>query len=316
MPEGNPAYSAFEHLDVSGEEVVAVLDDGYDADITADIVWALEEEGNEYVVVKYDEPDQHGAEPPEYAARIMEDVDVVLAPTSKSISHTEARLNASEEGTRIASMPAISQKEWSEGVQADIQNIKDINNVLKGHLEGANEINIRCPNGTDYSATIDPSYMRYDDGDLSDSGSFGNLPAGEVFTTPIESEGKIIADLFDPAPKGTEISIEGNYVGNIESPKDDETKFEKLIEERPEQDLDLVAEVGIGTNPRAEDTEGILQRETLLGTAHIAFGSSAGLVPEDHPHYNRSVFHYDNVIQEPTVAIDGEEIITRGEPQF
>ena len=69
-----------------------------------------------------------------------------------------------------------------------------------------------------------------------------------------------------------------------------------------------VAELGIGTNEEAILTGNILEDEKIFGTAHVAFGASAGIggtiqVP----------VHLDVVIKEPTVEIDGEAILGGGE---
>ena len=69
-----------------------------------------------------------------------------------------------------------------------------------------------------------------------------------------------------------------------------------------------VAELGIGTNEEAILTGNILEDEKIFGTAHVAFGASAGIggtvqVP----------VHLDVVVKEPTVEIDGEAILGGGE---
>ena len=69
-----------------------------------------------------------------------------------------------------------------------------------------------------------------------------------------------------------------------------------------------VAELGIGTNEEATLTGNILEDEKILGTAHVAFGASAAIgggvqVP----------VHLDCVILEPTVEIDGKEVVRGGE---
>jgi leucyl aminopeptidase (aminopeptidase T) len=69
-----------------------------------------------------------------------------------------------------------------------------------------------------------------------------------------------------------------------------------------------IAELGIGTNEEATLTGNILEDEKILGTAHVAFGASAAIggnvqVP----------VHLDCVIVEPTVEIDGAEIVRGGE---
>ncbi len=68
-----------------------------------------------------------------------------------------------------------------------------------------------------------------------------------------------------------------------------------------------VAELGIGTNERAELTGNILEDEKILGTVHVAFGASAGIggtvsVP----------VHLDCLILDPTVDIGGARVLERG----
>lgn len=48
-----------------------------------------------------------GNEPPLLVAEAMKSADVILIPTSKS-SHTSARMEASEKGARIATLPGIT----------------------------------------------------------------------------------------------------------------------------------------------------------------------------------------------------------------
>ena len=69
-----------------------------------------------------------------------------------------------------------------------------------------------------------------------------------------------------------------------------------------------VAELGIGTNEEAILTGNILEDEKIFGTAHVAFGASAGIggtvqVP----------VHLDAVVMEPTVEVDGETIASGGD---
>jgi leucyl aminopeptidase (aminopeptidase T) len=69
-----------------------------------------------------------------------------------------------------------------------------------------------------------------------------------------------------------------------------------------------VAELGIGTNEKATLTGEILEDEKILGSAHVAFGASAGIggtvqVP----------VHLDCIVLKPTVELDGEEIVRKGE---
>ncbi len=69
-----------------------------------------------------------------------------------------------------------------------------------------------------------------------------------------------------------------------------------------------IAELGIGTNEKAQLTGNVIEDEKLLGTAHVAFGASEAIggriqVP----------VHLDCVVLRPTVTIDGAEIVRDGE---
>lgn len=51
-----------------------------------------------------------GIEPPRAIAEAMKNVDVVIAPTSKSLSHTKARLKCGCGGARMTTMPGITEE--------------------------------------------------------------------------------------------------------------------------------------------------------------------------------------------------------------
>ena len=51
-----------------------------------------------------------GMEPPRAIAEAMKNVDVVIAPTSKSLSHTEARMKCGYGGARMTTMPGITEE--------------------------------------------------------------------------------------------------------------------------------------------------------------------------------------------------------------
>jgi leucyl aminopeptidase (aminopeptidase T) len=68
-----------------------------------------------------------------------------------------------------------------------------------------------------------------------------------------------------------------------------------------------LAELGVGTHDRATLTGNILEDEKILGTAHIAFGASAGIggtvtVP----------VHLDVVVIEPSLRIGATPVLDGG----
>ncbi|MEA2212178.1 MAG: hypothetical protein QOF83_2126, partial [Solirubrobacteraceae bacterium] len=68
-----------------------------------------------------------------------------------------------------------------------------------------------------------------------------------------------------------------------------------------------LAELGIGTNDRAQLTGNVLEDEKILGTVHVAFGASAGIggtvsVP----------IHLDVVVLEATLTIADTVVLDAG----
>jgi len=68
-----------------------------------------------------------------------------------------------------------------------------------------------------------------------------------------------------------------------------------------------LAELGIGTNPKASSAESVLESEKIMGTVHIAIGDNAhigGGVNAD--------LHSDFVVSQPDLILDGEAIMKGG----
>jgi leucyl aminopeptidase (aminopeptidase T) len=70
----------------------------------------------------------------------------------------------------------------------------------------------------------------------------------------------------------------------------------------------LIAELGIGTNPNACVTGHILEDEKAIGTAHLAFGTSASFGGD-----NVSNVHIDGLVRAPTIELDGRLLMRDGE---
>jgi len=69
----------------------------------------------------------------------MSAVDVVIAPTSKSLSHTLARREASAAGARIASMPGITKDSMIRTLTADYSRIAGLSEKV-AHIMSGGEV--------------------------------------------------------------------------------------------------------------------------------------------------------------------------------
>ncbi|WEL19050.1 hypothetical protein [Candidatus Nanohalococcus occultus] len=107
-----------------GEDVV-VVNDGNDQELIDTLVQKISEVTDSYELIEYEEPSEHGEEPPGKIAEKLKQADVFLAPTKKSISHTDARRNANENGAR--------------GANSSRHNPRDLEYVSSGRLRKGRE---------------------------------------------------------------------------------------------------------------------------------------------------------------------------------
>ena len=264
---------------------------------------------NNSKLIKIPIPESHGSEPPHNVAAEMLRYDVVLMPTTKSLSHTTARKKASKNGARIASMPGITGNMMERALNVDFNKIKAINERLIAKLKNKNRIKIMTRKGTNIEFEVTGRKWIGDDGIYTKRGSFGNLPAGEIFIAPLEgkSSGKIVCDAsvggLGKVDKNIEINVKNGFIEDIKGRKITE-KFEKLLKSRLYRN---VAELGIGTNPKARITGEVLEDEKVLGTCHVAFGNNR--------HFGGKVdvpFHVDFVINHPTISADKISMMKNG----
>jgi leucyl aminopeptidase (aminopeptidase T) len=269
--------------------------------------------GAEPMIVEMTPRDNHGEEPPNVVARAMLGADVILIPTTKSLSHTAARLAATNAGKRIASMPTISPSVMGRTLCADYEEIERRNERLRGLLDRKNEVRITSPVGTDLTFSIEGRPLHVDGGINHDPGDFANLPAGEVYVAPLEgtAAGLLVVDgsmagvglLDDPI----ELVIEGGLAVEVRGGEQAE-ELERLITPYG-GDARSIAELGIGTNEMAKISGNVLEDEKVLGTCHVAIG--------DNSTFGGRVAvasHLDGILRKPTLHVDGGVIMEGGEP--
>jgi aminopeptidase len=76
----------------------------------------------------------NGEEPLPEISELMQKFDVVLIPTAKSLTHTDARRNASAKGVRIATFPGITKEVMIRGMNANYKKISALSLKLKDIL--------------------------------------------------------------------------------------------------------------------------------------------------------------------------------------
>src|SRR5690242_17615283 len=252
--------------------------------------------------------ENHGVEPPPPIAQAFAACDVFIAPTSRSLSHTQARKRASDNGARGATMPTVTADMLSRLMDVDLDVLAARSRAVTDLLTAADEAHVTCPRGTDLRLDLTGRRGIADDGDLTAPGSFGNLPCGEGFISPAGGEGTIatrsLASLGLVKGHPAHLTVQDGRL--TEATGEAGERLLELLTGAGEQGTNL-AELGVGTNDRARLTGNILEDEKMLGTVHVAFGASAGIggtvaVP----------IHLDVMVTEATLTVGDVAVLEGG----
>jgi leucyl aminopeptidase (aminopeptidase T) len=266
--------------------------------------------GADAVLAVMAERESHGAEPPDAVAAAMVRADVVLAPTVQSLSHTAARRAATEAGARIATLPGVTEEMLARVMSADMKQLRRRGRAVAEILTRGREARITCANGSDLRLGLEGRTAIPDAGELTAPGAFGNLPCGEGFIAPVErtGEGRLVVDgsIASVGIPGEPVELEVDGGALVSATEEEGKRLMDLLTVHG-ADATQVAELGIGTNEKAILTGEVLEDEKILGTAHVAFGASAGIggtvqVP----------VHLDCVVMEPDLTVDGEPVVRGG----
>jgi len=305
-----PAINSIKCLGLKKPEKLLIITDQNKLSISWALFDAAMEIGANVQLIRIPIAQTHGSEPPEPLPGYMLKFDAIIAPTTKSITHTKARRLACEAGVRIATMPDILEETFLRTMTADYNKIAARGKILAKHLAQINIVKIKSPSGTDITFSKSNRKILIDNGIINIPGSSSNLPAGEVYLAPVEGSGNgIIAVDGSMAGLGLVkeplfITIENGYAVKIEGFKAE--NLEKILEPygKPARNL---AEFGIGINDKAILCGSPLEDEKVIGTIHLALGdnqSMGGSVAVSS--------HLDGIIRKPDVWFDDIQVMKAG----
>lgn len=299
-----------ENLGATPNETLVVVTDGPKRDIGRALFEAGRALELEAGLLEMRPRERSGVEPPEYVVSAMETADIVVCPTSTSLTHTRARERACESGARVATMPGITPEMFDGGaITADYTEVKRLTAAITERLSNASHARIES-HGERLTLGLDGRDGIPSDGVCRKAGSSGNLPSGEGYIAPVEG-----------TANGT-LVVDGGIVGVgvVDEPLVIEISNGRIVSvsgESAEAFRDAVAdddcarrvcELGIGTNPAAEIIGIVLEDEKVYGTCHVAFGDNAGFggtIECDS--------HVDGIVREPDVYLDDELVVSGGD---
>jgi len=219
---------------------------------------------------------------------------------------------------RHAHMVNINHQIMLEGMRADFNRVDELSKKVIEIVGTATEITAKNPAGSDLTARLNPNYRWVKTSGIISPDKWGNLPGGEVFTTPGEVNGTYVVDgvvgdyLCEKYPnlarQPLTIHIANNRITEVSS--DD-----KVLEDdfwsytHTDEYSHLVGEFAIGTNIELQQVIGhILQDEKFPGV-HIAFGNPYG-AHTGADWYSST--HIDVVGTRFDIWVDGRQIMEKG----
>jgi leucyl aminopeptidase (aminopeptidase T) len=178
-------------------------------------------------------------------------------------------------------------------------------------FRGARSVRITSPGGTDLSLNIEGRRF-VTDVRITDTERGCNLPCGEVYCAPVEdgADGIVVADgpIGGEGPPPSPVILDV-VAGRVTAVRCQDPKWKHRITELLDTDhgARVIAELGIGLNPKARLVGIMLEDEKAYRTAHLAFGSNIGMPGG----VNRSSTHIDYLVHRPTIVAGFDDAVER-----
>ncbi|MBV9083007.1 MAG: aminopeptidase [Acidobacteriaceae bacterium] len=282
--------AVFVCLAVQPHEKATVITDVACEEIAASIVAQLKSAGCKFRTFVLEElaPRPLKAMPQEILAD-METSQVSIFAVQAQPNELRTRMQMCEvvnrKKLRHAHMVNIDKRIMLEGMRADFRKVDELSARVMEIVSKARWIHAATPAGTNLTAELSPGYNWLKTSGIISSKKWGNLPGGEVFTSPLEVNGTFVVDgvvgdylcakFGDLRDAPLTIHMERNRLTEAYSDN------KELLDEfwrytHTDPNSDRVGEFAIGTNIGVRNVIGnILQDEKIPGV-HIAFGDPYG----------------------------------------
>jgi aminopeptidase len=311
-------------LRVQASEKVTVITDEVSLEIGAALVRELEEVGCRYQTwVLEDVAVRPLTDLPLAIAEDLESSQVSIFAVQAQTNELKSRMQMTDvvnrRKIRHAHMVNINKRIMLEGMRADFQKVDRLSVKVLETVRKAKQIRAKTPAGTDLVADLSPNYRWVKTSGIISPEKWGNLPGGEVFTTPGEVNGTFVIDgvvgdylcakFGDLKSNPLTIQVKGNRVIAAHS-ANKELKDDFWAYTHTDENSNRVGEFAIGTNIELKDVIGeILQDEKYPGV-HIAFGNPYGAHTGAEWY---SSTHIDVVGRHFDIWVDGKQIMRGGQ---
>lgn len=302
-----------------GEDVLVVTD--WEVAGVAERVAAAANERDANVTMAMMDPREYdGNEPEDTVAAAMMEADVIITPVHRSITHSSATAEAKENGARVISMVKFTDEQLvTGGLYADYEGMRPHCEEMARKFTEASEARVTSPQGTDVTVDLEGRDGNAHPGIADEPGEFTALVHIEANISPVEggTDGTVV---FDGAIPNLDIGVleepvrmemEDGAVTAVEGGKEAK-KIERVWAEHDDPAVYNIAQLAVGMNPECPEFNGWFSNDHgRYGNVHFGIGTSSNLGGT-----TRAPVHFDAMMAEPTLELDGEVVVEDGEFTF
>jgi leucyl aminopeptidase (aminopeptidase T) len=302
-----------------GESVLVVTDWRVE-DVAHHVAAAAEAAGAEVTMTAMEPREYDGNEPPATVAAAMREADVVITPVHRSITHSAATRAALDSDARVVSLVKFTEEQLrTGGLYADYEAMRPHCRALAETFGDADEARVTSPQGTDLTCSLAGRDGNSHAGIADEPGTFTALVHVEANVAPVEgtTEGTAVFDgsipnldigvLDEPVEmeiaEGAVTSVEGGAAAD---------RIAEVWADHDDPAVYNIAQLAVGLNPECTAFNGWFSNEHgKYGNVHLGIGTSSNLGGT-----TRAPVHFDAMMGEATLELDGEVVVEDGEPVF
>ncbi|MCI0448816.1 MAG: aminopeptidase [Chlorobi bacterium] len=310
-------------LKLKPEERVTIISDNENLEIASSLAAEIRKIGSDYslMVIEDYAPRPIKSMP----APILEDLAMSQVSIFCASAH-EGELGSRIQMTEVidrhkirhAHMVNIEKQIMKEGMRADFIKIDEISRRLIEKARKTKIIAVKSNAGTDLTAEFSPKLKWIKTSGLISAEKWGNLPGGEIFTSPLNVNGVFAVDgvvgdylckkYGDLKDNPIIIEIKDSRITNMSC--ENKTLLEEFTRyTMTDENSNRVGEFAIGTNICLKHVIGNILQDEKLPTVHMAFG---------HPYTKytgadwESTTHIDCVSVKCSAWFDGALVMEKG----
>jgi leucyl aminopeptidase (aminopeptidase T) len=265
-------------------------------------------------VVSFPPTGAHGAQVPKAVVGASAQSDVLFMPTSWSMTHTDARIEAIKNGARVCTMCEVTEDcLCTGGILGDFEENDRVGRKIGKVMETGKAIRMTSAAGTDLNGKITGRPVQYETGLFRERGQFAALPNSELNISPLEgsTEGVIVGNVRLMGygvirEEPVTIEVKSGEVTKISGGKAADYLRETLLAFNDQTAYNL-AEFAVGLNPACRAYATNLEDLGRLGFGHHGIGSNYAIGGSV-----AAPCHIDIIYDEASLYIDDMLLLDKG----